>query len=290
MKQILTTKVILTLAVILAVLLPNPAHYLKDFLIFVLIFMLTISIKKVSHEKLSKEKKWFVTTLVITSTILLSTLYILFSYVLVSNELYRNALIIYALMPPAVGIISLGYLYHVDMQENLYAEFLAYIASLIIIPLGTYIFLREVVSPTEILRVIALIIIVPYILSRFVKKLNIKESTTRLMVNICFGIVIYTIIGFNLETIMQNINDVLEVTLVFVIVRFGLLFLIYYTAKKYLNRNQTILLTLYGTLKNGAAATAVVLLVLGPQSTIPLAVEVLFFSFTLILLDYLFKQ
>lgn len=290
MKDIITTKTVVFAALFLALFFPGPADFFKDFLIVVLIVMMTISIKKINVDPILSGDKKFIALLVILNTFVLGALYVLGAYLLIENALYQNAIILYALMPPAVGIVSLGYLYGVDMKLDLYSEFIAYLASLAVIPLGAYIFLREVVNPLEIVQVIGLILILPFILSRFVNKYYaLSKKASKVIITICFGIVIYTVVGFNLESIVENVLDIVNIIVLFTVLRFGLILLIYWVAKKYVDHGKVVLLTLFGTLKNGAAATGIALLVLGPESTAPLAVEILFFSFTLILLDYLFK-
>lgn len=290
MVKILLTKAVLLTSLILAIVFPGPADYLKDFLVYILVIMVTFSVKKLTLKKVEAKDKKFIALLVFLNMIILPFLYILLSSLFIQNELYKNAVILYALMPPAIGIVSLGYLYNANMKIDLYSELIAYLLSLITIPIGAYLFLRQAVNPFEVVEVILLILVLPFILSLLLRKFNISENTSKQVITACFGLVLYTIVGFNLETIVQNFGEIIDVAIVFFILRFGLLLLIYFIARKYVNRSKTILLTLFGTLKNGGVATAIALLILGPESTAALAVEILFFSFTLLLLDYLFKQ
>ncbi|MFP4118205.1 MAG: hypothetical protein ACLFTR_04765 [Candidatus Woesearchaeota archaeon] len=282
------TKAIIFVALFLAIFFPQPATFIKDYLIFILIFMLSISIRNLGAEHLNIKKKELVGVLVFVNAFILSATYIAMSYLLISNELYRNALIIYSLMPPAIGIVSLGYIYHVDMKVDLYAEFIGYIVSLGIIPLGTHIFMRTAIAPIDVLEVIFFLLVIPMILSRIIRRIAIPDDTLKMIISTCFGFVIYTIVGFNLEMIMENLRDVLNITILLFILRIILMIAIFMIARRYLSHENSVLLTLFGTMKNGAAATAISLMLLGVESTVPLALEAIFFALGLFVMDYMF--
>ncbi len=282
------SRVSILVALLLAAIFPQPAFFLKDYLIFILVFMLSISIRNLGAEHLDIKKKEFVAFLVFINTVVLAALYIILSNLMIANELYRNALIIYGLMPPAIGIVTLGYLYHVNMKVDLYAEFIGYILSLLVVPLGTYFFMRTVVAPVDILEVIITLLAVPMILSRLIRRISIPEKILKSTIAVCFGMVIYIIVGFNLEMVLQSLGDILNIILLLVILRIVLLVAIYFIARRYLSQSDSILVTLFGTMKNGAAATAISVMLLGVESTVPLALEVIFFTIGLIIMDWLF--
>ncbi len=284
------TKIVVFLALLLAIFFPEPASFLTDYLMIILIVMLSISIKSLGPEHLDIKKKEFVAVLVIVNTFVLSALYIIFSHLLITDELYRNALIIYGLMPPAIGIVSLGYLYHVDMKVDMYAEFLGYALSLVVIPVGTYVFMRTTVAPVDILEIIVLLLIIPMLLSRFIRRAKLSDDTLKTMISVCFGIVIFTIVGSNLETIIENLQDVVNIMIVLIILRIFLMIAIFMIARKFLSHQNSVLLTLFGTMKNGAAATAISIMLLGVESTVPLALEALFFTGGLFIMDYMFRR
>ncbi len=284
------TKIVVVIALLLAILFPAAAEFLKDYLVYILIFIVSISIKKLGSEHLDIKRKEFVLELVLLNLIGLTTLYIILSHLLISNELYRNAIIIYALMPPAIGIISLGYLYHVDMKVDMYAEFISYMLAIVMIPVGTYFLLSETIAPVDIIEVLIFLLFVPFIISRAIKKVEIPDNILKTIINLSFGFVVFTIVGFNIDMIADNIGDITNILIMFTILRIGLMLGIYYFLKKRIKHRDAILFTMFGTMKNGAAATAIVLMLLGPESTVPMAIEVVFFSVTLIIMDFIFKR
>lgn len=290
MKYLENTKLVILVSLLLSIFFQDIATFLKDYLIYVLIFMLTISIKKVGDVKLKKEKRDFVSELVVLNLFGLGGLYILFSYLFIGNDLYRDAMIIFALMPPAAGIVSLGYLYNVDMKVDLYAEFIAYALSLITIPLGSFLFLNDVISPMEIVEVIFLILIIPFILSRGVNKLDVSDSVLKSLVNLSIGVIVFTIVGFNLEEMIVNFSDIISLIFILIVLRLVMIVVLFLWSRKYFDESKTMLITLFGSLKNGSAATAIALLTLGVESTPPLAIEVIFFSLAILLLDWLHER
>ena len=90
---------------------------------------------------------------------------------------------------------------------------------------------------------------------------------------------------------MEKPLALIPVLLILIFLKFGIGAFLFYSLKKKMRRADDVLFVLFGTMKNGGAATAIALFLFCPASTISLAVAAIVTPFYIVYLeDYLAKK
>lgn len=290
-KSLKNTNLVFSIFIVLGFLIPDYARDLKILLIPALITMMSFSLIKFKIKELDLKDFKSALILVGLNSFLFTAVHFVLAFLFIDNILYRNAVIILGLMPPAVGIISLIYLVDADMNTGFIAELIGYILSLIIIPVFTLMFFGEVVTLSKIFQIIVLVILTPFFISRIILyfRLNeriIPEDTTEIVVNLCYGLLFYIAIGVNIDVFFDNITGLIHLIFIFIFLRFGMFFIIYFLFRKRFPPAMIKLLTLFGSFKNGSAGMAITVLLFGIKAAVPYAIFSIVASFFIIFLKW----
>ena len=290
-KILKNTNLIFSIAIFIGFIYPNFADGLKIFLIPSLITMMSFSLMNFRFRDLQFDDLKHAAILTGLNMVVLGGMYILLAFLLVDVPIYRNALIVAGVMPPAVGIISLTYILDGDLNTGFIAEVAGYIISLFVIPATTILFFGEAVTITQIVRIILLVIVSPFIISRLLVWINsrkqiIPESTTEIIVNLCYGLLFYITIGVNIDVFMNNFLDLINLFVIFIILRFGLGVIIYFILRKRISADKRALYILFGTFKNGSAGMAITVMLFGIKATVPFAIFSIIASFYIMFLKW----
>ena len=217
--------------------------------------------------------------------------YILFALLFIKHEPFQRSLMVLGMMPPAVGIISMSYILKADVKAGFIAEFIGYLVAIFAIPLLSFLLLADTIDIIKILQVLLFVIVVPFLVSRMMhhvelKTKPIKARTSRFIVTVMYAISFYIIIGLNFDLIVHHFSVLIPVLLVLITLKFILGGAIYLYLKNRIKKSIDILFVLFGTMKNGGAATAITFLLFGTPSTPPLAVNAILVPFYLIFLEW----
>ncbi len=258
--------------ILLALVMPQLAPFLKPLIVPLLIVMMTFSLKDISFHHIRRDDLRESAVLLAINYLALTA--ILFGLImLMIEEPYRNALFILAMMPPAIGIISLTYLLGGDIELAFITEFSGYIFGMVFIPLMAYFLFGSTVSSWEILKVLLQVVILPFALSQLIHQLEhrypIPKKVTRSVINLCFGISFYIILGINRDLMFARYESLPGLLLFGIIWYFGLTTVVWAFTRKHAN---SALFTLFGTFKNGGLAVAVTILLFGIEASYPLAI------------------
>ncbi len=271
------SKLIFIIAIVFAFVFPHFASNLKPFIVPILMLMMTISIKNVGFHHVKKHHIKDVFYLLLTNYVLYMGLFLLMVFLFIKNPLYQKALYVSAIMPPAIGIISMTYILKGDMEISFITEFLGYVLGIILIPILSLFLFGSAVSPWKMLEVLFYVVIIPFILSRFIhyfenkyKKIGKKASNS--IINLCYFFSFYVMIGLNREVFFNQFSSLIPILLVMVCLRFGLGTAIFLVLKSRMPKKYDVLYVLFGSFKNGGAAMAICLLLFGVESTVPFAV------------------
>lgn len=281
------TNLIFLIFIALGFLVPGFAGDLKILLIPALITMMSFSLMNLRLKDLKFDHLKSALLLAGINSIILSAIYIAIAYLFIDFALYRDAVIILGLMPPAVGVISLIFILDADMNVGFIALIISYILSLFIIPIFTHMFFGETATIMKLIRIIALVILAPFLISRFFIYINskvhlIKEETTEIVVNLCYGLLFYISIGVNIDVFLGNISGIIPLILIFLFLRFGMAFIIYFITRKSNQPDLNKLLILFGSYKNFSAGMAITVLLFGIKATVPYAVFSIIASFYIV--------
>jgi BASS family bile acid:Na+ symporter len=278
--QLKNTSIILVLSILFGLALPGPAEQTMTLITPALLIMMAFSLTEV---RLDAKSIW---SAPIGGSVLglalnyglLSGLILLLAWTMPEGAL-RNGFIVMAATPPAVAVLPMTRLLKGDVRLTLYAESLSYLASMLLMPAIIFASTRQTaISPGYMLQISVLLILLPAIASRFVRRLSLDSV---LPINLGFFLVTYTVIGLNQGALWTDIGSVAWIALArtFVI---GLLVFASCIAAG-IGREQAISYMLFGSYKNLGMAAAVSLMLFGPEAGVPAAfcvlAETVFFLF-----------
>ncbi|RLI81901.1 hypothetical protein DRP07_06320 [Archaeoglobales archaeon] len=219
--------------------------------------------------------------------IFLSGLIILLSSLLGDEEL-RLGFIVMAAAPPAIAIVPFSKLLGGDVTESMISNGIIYLSSLVLTPLIILYFTGKSVDVFEILKALVVLILIPLVISRYFK---VKDASP--WINLGFALVIYTIIGLNVDVLYQNTLVLLGVVLIGIVRTFVTGSVVFF-AFRLQGFGTAITKALFSSYKNLGFTAGVSLFLFGERASIPAAVciflEILLFNYYFILkkrlLDY----
>lgn len=286
-----SSKYFFLLAVFLAFLIPNAAASLDFLIIPLLIIIMTISLKDIGLRHITGQDTEEILSLVILNYIFLGGLYMLIAMFFESP--FKEAFILLGLMPPAASILSLSKIYAGNMKISFLTEFVGYFLAIILIPFVSPLFFSTELGLWHLFETILYIMIIPFILSRFLHNWDLKHpyrsDYTRKIINICYSFAFFIIIGLNAGEIL-NLGKYWEVYLALFLLKFGVGTMLYLIFKNKIAAKNNVLVVLFGTLKNGGAALAFAVLLLGPAATIPYAIGGIITPLFILYLEWLLKK
>ncbi len=205
------------------------------------------------------------------------------AFYLISNPDHIAGFVIIAAVPPAVAVIPYTYLLGGDRKASLGGEVLSYITALGLAPLITILFLSFGVDVLEILRLLALLIVTPLIISRAFQRLpGSYFSRSRAFVNICFALIVYSAIGLNQAAIFNDLVIIAPLFFILFLKTFATGLSAYSASMKLgARKDRAVSYALFAGYKNCGMAAAFSIALFGAAASLPAAigiiVELLFF-------------
>lgn len=287
---LLNSKVVLGSAIVTGFFLPGVAEALNPFIIPLLVVLMSLSMKDVAFRDLNEYDRGDVLRLVGLNYLVLTSLYLVAGLTLL-DDVNGSALILLGLMPPAVGIISLTYILKGDLETSFVAEFAGYAVAFIAVPLGSRLLFGEAVSIFEIIKTLAYVLILPFILSRVLRVGEkafgkLPKEFPKAVFNVCYGATFFAIVGSNRAAIVDNLFTVSVIAAIIVAIRFGMTLVTHNVLKDKCRVPLDVDYMLFSSFKNGGAAIGFTLLLLGPEYTLPLAVNAVIVPFHVVFLEW----
>lgn len=279
---------------ILGLLLPQLANPLEPYIVPILVVLLTISIKDVAFYHLEKKDFEEIFGFLLLNYVILTGLYLLLTHIFI-EPVYQNALFVLGLMPPAIGIIALARILKAKIEISFITEFVAYVLALGIIPLLSHFIFGESVGIINVLEVLGYVLIIPFILSRILHAYELKkgrgpEKLYKSVLNICYMLTFYIIVGVNRDILVSDIFGLSNVFFVLLFLKFGVGLLIYYSFKRLIKREDEVLVVLFSTMKNGGMAAAITIMLFGIEATLPLAINSITTPIYIVFVEWLFER
>lgn len=284
-------KYLFLLSIILAFIFPSFARKIEFLIVPTLIAMMTFSIKEINLKDIKESNKKQVFILILMNYLLLSGILILLTFWLVPDGIYQNSLFVWAIMPPAVGIVGLSYMLRANVSLSLATETSAYLLSLIIIPLSSWFLFGEAVNPWQVLKAISLLIILPFMLSRVIHIYEkyykpISKETVNCVVDVTLALGFFIVIGINRNVFISEFYSLGSIILIIVGASFILGSIIHFVLKKMrVEKSVSALYVLYGTYKNTGLSVAIVILLFGVEATVPQAIQSVFSPLYILFLE-----
>jgi len=270
---------ILPLAFVLGFTCPQLAQWTKSLTIPALALVMTISIAQIPTRQILK---WQSLVQPLAIGILFNYLF-LGSLLLILNKWFifqdpiRIGLILVALAPPGVAVIPFTSLLAGNSILSLFATFGAYLSSIFIMP-GLILLLTgtEVFPMSKLILTLSELIILPIVFSRFLLFKDFYKSIIPwkgTIINWGFFVVIFTVIGLNQKTFLEQPNILIKVSLIaFTTTFLGFILLNIILKKMGINQKDRTSMILLGTFKNSGFAAAIALTLFDETTSIPGAI------------------
>ncbi len=266
------TALILTVAVTLGFILPEPAARLEPLVMPALFLMMAFSMAGLDLDipPIRGAAVGF-----LLNYLFLSGLILLLASVLLEEGALWLGFVVMAAAPPAVAVVPLTRLLAGDVRLALYSEALSYVASLLLMPLIVLLFSGEAgegagVGVGETAKIVLLLILLPLIVSRYVGSVRIDPAHP---INGGLFAVTYIVVGLNSTAISTEVGGVLLIAFARTFASGAAVYAI--STACGVARPQRIALTLFGSFKNLGLTAAVALLLFGPRAGVPAAVCIL---------------
>ncbi len=255
------------------------ASWTEHALVPVLAVIMTVSICDVSTRVFLEPREVVrpVLIAVVLNWIVLGGAFIGLSLLLVSEPDFRNGYALMAAVPPAVAVIPLSYLLGGSTSLALVGNLGAYVAALAITPLLSVLLLgSSLVEPARLLVILAELIVAPILASRVIRRtrlLGVVKRSRAPVANWGFFLVIYTIVGLNRDTFLQEPSLLPPLIVIAFICTFVLAEVISRVAGLFgVPRAERITMMLFGARKNDGLSAAIALAFFGAQAAMPVAV------------------
>ncbi len=279
------TQIVIFICLILGFLLPQWGTPLKPYIVWALLVMNTLALIKMEMPKFKGNIKSISKQFIIVFTLTPILLIILAQFV---DPAYKGAFYIMAAMPPAVAILPLIYLLKGDLDTGMSVQFLSYLFTFIFTPAIIYLFLREVVSIFDILKILFQLIIIPFVLSRIIRKFNIKHDF-KIEINLIIGYTFYVAVAISQAEVISQWKSLIVLTIFVILYKFIPMFMAYFIFRKE-SLAKRINYVIFSMQKNNGLALGFVILFMPPVAAIVMAVDAIIAAFRTWVLFMLFEK
>ena len=273
MRLLEDTRIVFTTAIIVSLLYPTHASSLQWTIIPALIVAMTLSLRGLGLEGF-KRKSVFPSALkaMILHYVLLNCLILSAAYLLVADTDYLAGFIIIAAVPPAISVVPFTYLLRGDSYTSTVAEALSYMLSLAYTPLLIYLLLGGVADVNYLLQLMAVLIILPMLLSRVFRRIDSPLwEHSKSVVTLVFALITYVLVGLNHTAITSEPLLLLPVVVVILLRTFVSGTVVYYISRSLGAGNRAVSYALFSSYKNNGAAAVIALALLNPAAALPMA-------------------
>jgi len=280
---------IATTAFVLGLLLGGFPLFASEITILSLAAMMTLSLSNVAIGRDVLRGTATPTLLAILLNYVLLTGLILIISSFFNGELAVGWVLV-AAVPSAVAVVPYTYMLGGDTRLSLVGTTAIYFLSLILAPLITIVFLGQEIDRIRLVYTIVLMILIPIAVSQLppLRRMSVSRKTP--LINICFGVLVFTMTGANRSAFTGDPNMVFWVSSACFVCTFliGVIILLVSRARKQ-PPERGVALVLFSSYKNTGLAAAVAMALIGPAAAIPATIFVPFEIFWLVTLKRLVR-
>jgi len=228
LKILLNRNVILIGAIILGMTFGKLSITLKDYNIYILAMVMTISTTSISAKGMLPISKSIKTMgiSILLGYLIFSSVLLLLSWFLIDNKYLFLGMVIIAASPPGVAVIPFTHILKGDINYTMIGTLGAYLASIVIAPLIILFFSgSESLSPLLLLIIMVKIIVIPFLLSRLLILPKIYPTIIKIrgkLVDFGFALIIYTAVGLNRSVFFENFEILALISFIFILSMFGI--------------------------------------------------------------------
>jgi predicted Na+-dependent transporter len=266
---------ILFIAIILGLIFWPVAEYSRHLVDFAIILAITLSLSRIDFRRVFSNSNMLVSVggTFLVSFLLLGIILIGLSYLLVDDTNIVYGFTILAAAPPAIAVIPFSYVMKANINLSILGTLSGYALTFAVMPLVAGVFFQSDVDLTVMFRTLVVLIAVPLVLSRVVRFSGIVPRTEKhygVIINWCFFLTTFSIIGLNHYVMLSRPEIVLAIFFITLTATFGYGTLI----KAILRRTnvtdpQVATYQLLGTMKNWSGAGIIALNLFGPLASLP---------------------
>lgn len=269
----------LILCLIAGLLFNGFSFYLRDYLIWILAFLMTVSLSAFSVSDFVPFSRVYRR---MAGAVLLS--YLAFGLLLLGVALAivpadRDMLlgfVFIALAPPGVVIVPFSTLLKADVKHAVVGVMGGYLALLVIFPLTVVLVLgRAFVDYGQLLSLIGYFILLPFLLSRLLsldRTRAVMNKWRASLINLSFSLIVYVVVGLNRDIIVGQIGEIVKPMLILALVLFGGGWVLEYALRKRsMPRERIKTLGLLFNVKNTGFSAVTALALLNERAALPSA-------------------
>ncbi len=202
--------------------------------------------------------------------IFLSTIILLFSLPFRATPLFPG-FIVMAAAPPAVAVLPLSKIAGGNEKLSLFSLVISYMAAIAIMPSFIYIALLKMVNPFELFKYVLLLILLPIIISRFIR---ISHSTE--IINLFFFFVMFPIIGANRKFIFTDIETLFIISSMMMARTIATGWIIKYIMERKYGKKDAVSYSLFASFKNEGLVMILSASLFSEKAAIPAIIATIF--------------
>ena len=185
--------------------------------------------------------------------------------------------VVMAAVPPAVAVVPITKVLRGNVQQTIVSLSFLFLIALVLTPVILLIFLGEKVAFWRMVETVVEFIVFPLLLSRLLRKVSLSSKQNSMIVNMCFFIVMFAIVGLNRMALVQDIWLLAILTLVIMIRTIGTALLVFVIGeKKKKDRGIIIPLALFASFKNDGLGLLIAASILPPLASVPFIIAIIF--------------
>jgi len=275
-KILLSFSLMVALGIILGLLTGGFPRFGSEISTIALFIAMTFSLQQVSiRETLKQASKKIIILAFIIHFIFLSGIILLMGSFFPSP--LWEGFVVMAAVPPAVAVIPITKILRGNLQQTIVSLSFLYLVALGLTPVFLLVFLGEQVAFWSMAETVIEFIVLPLLLSRFLRKLPLSSKQNTMIVNICFFLVMIAIVGLNRMALIQDTWLLLILTGVIMIRTIGTALVVFVIGeKRKMKRGLTVPLALFASFKNDGLGLLIASTILPPLASVPFIIAIIF--------------
>ena len=203
--------------------------------------------------------------------------------------------VVLALVPPATAVVPFSYALGGDVSFSLIGMTGAYLAALIVMPVGlAYLLGSQIFDPLSLFLVLGELVVIPIIVSRVLLYLGASryiEPHRGSIVNWSLFVVTFSVIGLNRQAFVSDFDVLISTSFIAIVTSFLLAYLLEAGAKALRVKHETtVSVIMMGTTKNWSMAGGLLLTLFSERSAVPPSICVFFAIFMIVWLEHHFRK
>ncbi|MEM1513738.1 MAG: hypothetical protein QW762_03915 [Candidatus Thermoplasmatota archaeon] len=187
---------------------------------------------------------------------------------------YFEGFIVMASAPPAILVVPLSGALKGEKHHSLFSLIFLYILSIFLMPLIIILFLSQKVNSFILIKNIIVLLIMPILLSRFIYR-KIDENKIKILSNMMFFIIIFTMVGKNRNFLLEN--SLIFLSIMMAIRTFGTGGIVKIFGKKFgIDNKKIVNYALFSSFKNEGLVMLLSSSLFGYTAAIPAVVALIF--------------